>query len=340
MPLPCERCTRAKAQVRRPADGSRVCTACFFELFEEEIHATVVANRLFERGDHVAIGASGGKDSTVLIHVISKLNRERDYGLNLTLLSIDEGIRGYRDDSLATVQRNREEYGLPLKVLSYADLYGWTMDEIVAEVGLRNNCTFCGVFRRQALDRGAALIGATKVVTGHNADDVAETVLMNLLRGDIARLGRCVDIVTGVDSSISRCKPFKYAYEKEIVMYAYLNKLDYFSTECTYAPQAYRGYAREYIKDLERTDSRTILNIIQNAEQLRVQTAGRKKQTLKACAQCGYMTSATTCKACVLLEGLNKGRPMTTIGSARQMRRMEEATSDTPGDSRAPSLEW
>lgn len=62
-------------------------------------------------------------DSTVLIHVISKLNRERDYGLNLTLLSIDEGIRGYRDDSLATVQRNREEYGLPLKVSPHNILF-------------------------------------------------------------------------------------------------------------------------------------------------------------------------------------------------------------------------
>lgn len=39
--------------------------------------------------------------------------------------------------------------------------------------------TFCGVFRRQALDKGADILGVDHIVTGHNADDVAETVLMN-----------------------------------------------------------------------------------------------------------------------------------------------------------------
>jgi len=53
------------------------------------------------------------------------------------------------------------------------------MDEIVKEVGLKNNCTFCGVFRRQGLDRGAMLLSVDTIVTGHNADDIAETVLMN-----------------------------------------------------------------------------------------------------------------------------------------------------------------
>eukprot|EP00879_Flechtneria_rotunda_P026385 GHRR01028130.1.p1 GENE.GHRR01028130.1~~GHRR01028130.1.p1 ORF type:complete len:111 (+),score=13.17 GHRR01028130.1:592-924(+) len=42
--------------------------------------------------------------------------RLRSYGLDLFLLSIDEGIAGYRDDSLETVKRNEQTYGIPLKV--------------------------------------------------------------------------------------------------------------------------------------------------------------------------------------------------------------------------------
>ena len=97
-------------------------------------------------------------------------------------------VAGYRDDSLETVKRNRDQYEIPLKILSYEELYGWTMDKIVEKVGRKNNCTFCGVFRRQALDRGALMLGVNKICTGHNADDIAETVVMNILRGDVARL--------------------------------------------------------------------------------------------------------------------------------------------------------
>ena len=207
----------------------------------------------------VGIGASGGKDSTVLAYVMKTLNERFDYGLDLVLISIDEGITGYRDDSLETVKRNRDQYGLPLTILSYEELYGWTMDKIVGAVGRKNNCTFCGVFRRQALDRAGMRLKVDQIVTGHNADDVAETIVMNVLRGDVARLQRCTAIKTGdsdrggdSSESIPRSKPFKYAYEKEIVMYAYFKRLDYFSTECIYSPNAYRGHARTFIKDLEK----------------------------------------------------------------------------------------
>jgi hypothetical protein len=256
------------------------------------------------------------------------------------------------------------------------------------------------VFRRQALDRGAKIIGATKIATGHNADDIAETVLMNLLRGDIARLGRCVQAVTGAESDMPRCKPFKYSYEKEIVMYAYHKNLEYFSTECIYSPNAYRGFAREYIKDLEIIRPSVIMDIIYSAEFWAVDDskgpkpaqsggcasnggrsgrcrttgegdtisdgttaaastssccgggcgtreiatdggkvdgsssstkesstqvpiastnpgtgthAGSRKQS--TCVRCGYMTSSTDrlCKACVLLQTLESGKPLTDL---------------------------
>ena len=50
--------------------------------------------KLFKRGESVALGASGGKDSTVLASVLKDLNERYDYGLKLILLSIDEGITG------------------------------------------------------------------------------------------------------------------------------------------------------------------------------------------------------------------------------------------------------
>lgn len=102
----------------------------------------------------------------MLAYVLSLLNQRHSYGLDLVLLSVDEGISGYRDDSLETVKRNEQQYGIPLTIVSYQQLYGWSMDQIVKQIGTRNNCTFCGVFRRQALDRGAFLVKANKVATG------------------------------------------------------------------------------------------------------------------------------------------------------------------------------
>lgn len=325
MNLKCDECSIERPVMRRPKNGKSLCKECFFSIFEQEIHETIINYKLFERGDYVAIGASGGKDSTVLAYTMKLLNDRHDYGLKLVLLSIDEGITGYRDDSLKTVERNKMQYGLPLKVLSYEELYGWTMDKIVKLIGLKNNCTICGVFRRQALDRGATLLGCNKLVTGHNADDVAETVLMNLLRGDINRIERSMDITTGNQSeqnefTMPRAKPFKYIYEKEIVLYAHFKKLEYFCTECIYAPNSYRGHAREFLKDIESIRPSSIIDIIKSGDSLQLGTKAKEKlPDQNKCIRCGYISSGEVCKACKILEGLNSGD--TRIGIRKEKKR-------------------
>ncbi|XP_049853047.1 cytoplasmic tRNA 2-thiolation protein 1 [Schistocerca gregaria] len=319
MPVTCSSGCGKRAILKRPKTGDALCKDCFFWAFETEVHNTIINGHLFKPGQLVAVAASGGKDSTVLAYILKILNERHNYGLNLVLLSVDEGITGYRDDSLETVKRNRDEYEMPLKILSYEELYGWSMDAIVKQIGKKNNCTFCGVFRRQALDRGAAMLGVDCVATGHNADDIAETVLMNILRGDIARLQRCTAIITANEDAIPRCKPLKYAYEKEIVMYAYFKRLHYFSTECVYSPNAYRGYARTFLKDLEKVRPSVIMDIIHSGESLSVREGIRMPEVGK-CSRCGYVSSQKLCKACVLLDGLNRGLPRLGIGKTSKVK--------------------
>lgn len=409
-PKICALCDTSRAFIVRPKNQQKLCKECFITVFETEIHNTIIANSLFVPGERVAIGASGGKDSTVLASVLRTLNERYNYRLNLVLLSIDEGIKGYRDDSLETVKRNAVQYEMPLEIVGYDKLYGWTMDQVVEQIGKKGNCTYCGVFRRQALDRGAAGLGIRHVVTGHNADDIAETVMMNLLRGDLPRLARATSIVTASPASdIKRSKPLKYAYEKEIVLYAHHKGLDYFTTECIYSPEAFRGSARTLIKSLERIRPSAILDVVRSGEdmaklvpdevsggarpsqcgkdihvvegeaeigggcgsangrssggemadmekqlvgnehaqenEIDVARRGQKqdrnckipnrmpkklpKQQMGKCIRCGYLSSQDICKACMLLEGLNKNKPKQQIevsvedDSPTPMRRME-----------------
>jgi len=142
---------------------------------------------------------------------------------------------------------------------------------------------------------------------------------MNLLRGDVARLRRCTTIVTGIEGALPRCKPFKYTYEKEIVLYAHYKKLDYFSTECIYSPDAYRGHLRTLIKDLERIRPASILDIIHSGESLSIRE-GVKLPIQGTCSRCNYISSQELCKACVMLEGLNKGMPRLGVGKSCKVK--------------------
>ena len=132
-----------------------------------------------------------------------------------------------------------------------------------------------------------------------------------MLRGDYNRLGICVNAISGDEDdplSLPRVKPLKYVYEKEIVLYAYHKKLDYFSTECIYSPFAYRGHVRELIKQMERTRPQSIIDVIYSAENIKI-NENKKPINKQKCEKCGFMTSNKVCKACILLEGLNKMRP-------------------------------
>lgn len=131
----------------------------------------MLAGHLLPPGAVVAVGASGGKDSTVLAHVLRELAPR--LGITLHLVAVDEGIGGYRDAALEAVRSQAARWELPLTIVAYEDLFGgWTMDAVARSTAgsgrSRSCCTFCGVLRRRALEEGARLVGATHIVTGEH----------------------------------------------------------------------------------------------------------------------------------------------------------------------------
>lgn len=112
-------------------------------------------------------------------------------------------------------------------------------------------------------------------------------------------------------------------------MYAYFKKLDYFSTECIYSPNAYRGFARELIKDLERVRPQCIIDIIKSAETFQFDVVNIRKQTLTRCEKCNYISSQKICRACVFLDGLNKGTAKLSIFESEGKMTKKNKTKET-----------
>uniref|UniRef100_A0A2K5D2P2 Cytoplasmic tRNA 2-thiolation protein 1 C-terminal domain-containing protein n=1 Tax=Aotus nancymaae TaxID=37293 RepID=A0A2K5D2P2_AOTNA len=286
--------------VRRPRSGQALYGACFCAAFKAEVLHTVLAGRLLPPGTVVAVGASGGKDSTVLVHVLRALVLR--LGISLQLVAVDEGIGGYRDAALAAVRRQAARWDLPFTILAYEDLFRGLTDAVVrctaGSSRSRYCCTFCGELRR------AHRAGATDIATSHNADH---------MRG-----------------ALPRCRPLQFALQKEVVLYAHFRRLDYFSEECVYAPEAFRGHARDLLKRLEAARPSAVLDLVHSAERLALAPSARPPRP-GACSRCGALASRALCQACALLDGLNRGRPRLTIGKGRRGLD-EQATPRTPGD--------
>ena len=82
-------------------------------------------------GQRVAVGVSGGKDSLVLLYILKKISKNNNN--DIIAITIDEGIEGYRDESLTIVEDFCNKLGVPFKIFSYKELFGSSMDEAIVK---------------------------------------------------------------------------------------------------------------------------------------------------------------------------------------------------------------
>ena len=81
---------------------------------------------MLKRGDKVGVAVSGGKDSLSLLQVLHSLARPKGY--ELVALTVDEGVQGYREESIEHADSLAKKLGIEHVLVSYKELYGFDLD--------------------------------------------------------------------------------------------------------------------------------------------------------------------------------------------------------------------
>ncbi len=241
--------------------------------------------------ERIAVGLSGGKDSVVLLHLLAKMRKKLPF--EIVAITIDEGIKNYRDGTLKVAKRECKKLKIPLKIFSFKGDAGFSLDDIMKKTNSAA-CSWCGVFRRYLLNKGARLANADKIAIGHNLDDVAQTALMNIMRNEPMRLARFLEPIAEDGHFVPRIRPLLRSPEKEIAIYAMLRGIEITYSECPYAHFSFRQHVKKQLNETEEkypgTKQRILNSFLEMEKWLRKGLKGEKFQIIH-CEKCSEPTS-------------------------------------------------
>ncbi|MDE1822029.1 MAG: TIGR00269 family protein [Euryarchaeota archaeon] len=295
-----------RALIDQPYAGAHLCAAHFrasvVERARRELHHQ--APRL--KGGTLALALSGGKDSAVMTTLVHRILGGRQ-GLQLVALTVDEGIEGYRAETIAPARKLCRTLGIEHVVRSFEQVVGTTTDATSAALPEEIPCSFCGVWRRRALNQMAREVGAVRLSMGFNLDDLAQTVLMNLARGEPHRLRQMAPHVEPQAGLVPRIAPLAMVPEREVYLYARLEGLPFDHAVCPHASRAGRNVFREVLWRLEEAVPGTRHALLRTREKLLPLLLSDEggAGSPHRCRTCGEPSSGEVCRPCAYREALS-----------------------------------
>ncbi len=316
----CTRCDR-DSLVHQPYSGLHLCGTHLVESVRRRVSKSLRKQLILPKNSintlgrpfKVMIAISGGKDSAILLYFLNSiLGSRRD--VELIAGVVDEGIDGYRSPSIECAEELCTSLNIPLERISYPDLSFPEMDDVVEslpkisehnlEVKGMMPCSFCGVFRRQGLNSLANRMGADVIALGHNLDDVAQSVLMNLQKGEVDRTARLAPHTTQpIDGLAPRIVPLRWIPEQEVHAAAIHLNLPIHHGDCPHAGGAMRQRSREIIATIEKDIPGSRHGMVQSMDRIRELAKDSKNTTsVQSCERCGEPTSRPICQSCTMKE--------------------------------------
>lgn len=265
--------------------GPARCKEHFIQGFERRVWETIERFSLIEDGERICVAASGGKDSLALLEILHQRHE-------VEALCVDEGIPGYREQTIADLKDFCSLRSIPLRIVSFADLGS----KPLSELNPSHPCSVCGVLRRKALLKYSK--DYDLLATGHNLDDECQSIMMNVLRNQQQLMARLGPRTGPRDGIAARIKPFYTTPEREVRAYCLLKGITSNFAECPNIVKSFRWTVGEALNDLELARPGAKMNIVRHFLE-QEWAAGESGGT---CARCAGPSSGEYCKACQLIQ--------------------------------------
>ncbi|MEI5993064.1 tRNA 2-thiocytidine biosynthesis TtcA family protein [Candidatus Enterococcus mansonii] len=193
------------------------------QIYYNPIRRAVLNHQMIQPGDKVAIGMSGGKDSTSLLYFLDMISKQKRLGFEFDIVPITLAM-GFDMDS-APLEKFVEELGYKL------DIVPTNIAQVVFDIREeRSPCSLCAKLRRGILYKRAREMGCNKVALGHHLDDAIETYFMNFLfHGQMASF-EPISYLSKTDITLIR--PLLYIEEKQIIQFVKREELPVIFNPC------------------------------------------------------------------------------------------------------------
>jgi uncharacterized protein (TIGR00269 family) len=281
------------------------CQCCFVGHCRSQVERAVKEHDMMAPTERVLVAVSGGKDSLALWDILLEL------GYGVDGLYIGLGIEGYSEPSVAYARGFAQARRAALIEVDLPSDYGYDVRSAAAAAH-RTPCSACGLSKRHIFDRTSLERGYDVVATGHNLDDEAAVLLGNVLRWDLAYMGRQRPVLPGSDGFPRKVKPLVRLGERETAAYCVLRGIDYQVEECPMSVgNKHLGYKSALNAIEERspgTKAAFYSGFIERGAELVAHVADEERKDLHPCPGCGAPTTAELCAFCRLAHQAGGGR--------------------------------
>lgn len=197
---------------------------------------------LLAPGDRVLVALSGGKDSYALMWALKHIQAAVPFELGLVAFHLDQGQPGH---DTSPIEAHMKTLGVPYEI-EYQDTYTRVVEK--TEEG-KIYCSLCSRFRRAILYKAAVRHGCNKVALGHHADDLVETVLLNMFfAGQIKTMPPRLKSDDGVQEII---RPLAFVPESELIELATLHAYPVVPCKLCGSQEKQRAAVKNLLADLD-----------------------------------------------------------------------------------------